>query len=293
MSSLQAPSRPRRIFPERSAGEQLRGPQQVFLEEQMSSPVMSPAWCYARCRQMAARVALAFAALLLLTLAAPSETFAQSFNRTYPARQNVRLQLRNRSGSITVEGWDRGEIKVTARMETSAARFTPELTDDSLTIDLMREGRADAGDVNFHIYVPVSTSVDLETRLGNITVRRVQGAMVRARVVSSGDIELTEIRSANVVARNTMGNILFDGEFQNGSYSFTSMQGDIHIRIPANSNFELTATAFRARTIDLGGFAAMGVFNFMSGRRVTGKVGNGEASVIIENHGGPITFTRR
>ena len=37
-----------------------------------------------------------------------SEAFAQRrFSRTYPAGQNVHVQLLNRTGTITVEGWNR------------------------------------------------------------------------------------------------------------------------------------------------------------------------------------------
>jgi hypothetical protein len=117
------------------------------------------------------------------------------------------------------------------------------------------------------------------------------GAMVRARV-STGDIELTEMRVGEVTASNTMGNILFDGELMNGRYSFSSVRGDIHIRIPSSSGFQLSATA-RPNSINLGSFIGMGLFSPVGTRRIEGRVGDGRATVEIMNNGGSITFTRR
>ena len=47
-----------------------------------------------------------------------------------------------------------------------------------------------------------------------------------------------------VYAQNTIGNIFFDGEFaRGGTYRFQSTKGDITIRIPADSAFNLDAAA--------------------------------------------------
>ncbi len=51
-------------------------------------------------------------------VSAAMEVSAQKkFSKTYPASKNVRLQLTNRSGTVTVEGWDRPEIRISAYME--------------------------------------------------------------------------------------------------------------------------------------------------------------------------------
>jgi len=242
----------------------------------------------------------AFIVLLVLTALSFSaaSTFAQRrITKEYPARPNVRLHLKNHSGTITVVAWNNDKIRMTADMESPAARFTPELSDDGLVIDVVREnrGRDDVGDVNFTIQVPVNSTVDLETRRGNITVRGVQGAMVRAHVSSEGDIELTGIRAATVMAENTMGNILFDAELlRNGVYELRSMQGVINLRIVANAGFRLSATAPRTRNIDLGGFRDKGQFEFFGdNRKVVGKVGDGGAALNTTNHRGSIVFMPR
>ena len=69
-------------------------------------------------------------------------------------------------GTITVESWERDEIKVSATLESPSAHFSPRQLSDGLSIDVMGDnrGRGDVGDVNFKIQVPMNTSVDLETR---------------------------------------------------------------------------------------------------------------------------------
>ena len=226
------------------------------------------------------------------------EVFAQrSMTHKYPARKNVRLQLINLSGTVEVIASQRDEIKIKAYMDSPVARFRPVPTEDGLVIDVVRDnsGRSDVGDVNFHIQVPINSTVDIETKRGQITVRDVQGEMVRARIWLSGDIELTGIRATKVMALNSMGNILFDGELVSGGmYEFKSAQGDINIRIPYNSAFSLEATAPLTRSISLGAFANSRMNFIGDGRKVMGDVGNdNRASMTITNYRGKINFIGR
>ncbi|HMF55795.1 MAG TPA: DUF4097 family beta strand repeat-containing protein, partial [Pyrinomonadaceae bacterium] len=170
--------------------------------------------------------------VVIIISVAPLAVAQHSFSRTYPARKNVRLDVTNRTGAVTVTGWDRNEIKVTASIESPAARVTPEVNDEGLMIDVVsaNRGRGDVGSVNFNIFVPFDSTVDIETRLGDIRVTDVQGQSVRAHVSSSGDIALVNINSASVMAESTSGQIFFDGELlAGGTYKFSTVEGDINI----------------------------------------------------------------
>jgi DUF4097 and DUF4098 domain-containing protein YvlB len=231
-------------------------------------------------------------AYLTATLDASAQ---QHFSRRYPAGKNVRLELKNISGTITVESWDRDEIKISATMESPSARFSPRQLTDELVIDVMGDnrGKGDVGNVNFKIQVPASSSVDLETRRGDIQVFNVRGGLVRARVSTEGDITLSGISASQVLASNTIGNIFFDGEIaKGGTYEFSSGQGDIAIRIPADSDFRLVAAA-PTKKITLGQFWNAGFRSIGDGRKFVGDVGDGRASVSVTNFRGSITFYRR
>ena len=250
---------------------------------------------FARGRRSRLSLALAILSALLIA-SSGGEAFAQrSVTQKFRARRNVRLQLTNLSGTVTVEAWNRDEIKVTAETYSPAARITPEQSDDALVIDVRRDnrGRGDVGDVNFRVMVPVNSAVDIETKQGQITITGVRGSMVRAHVWLSGDIELSGIGANRVIAENTTGNIFFDGEIAGGGkYEFKTMQGDVTLRIPADAGFSVMAAAPHTRRIDMGAFASPSL-NLGDGRKIYGNVGEARASITVFNQRGAITFLRR
>jgi hypothetical protein len=243
-------------------------------------------------RRLAARSLLAVFALALASSAASAQ---RRFTREYPAQPNVSVKLLNRSGTIEVLAWDKRAVRVTATMESRSAKMEPEVSEGGVTIDVRRDNREDVGDINFKIQVPANSTVDISTMTGNITIRNVHGHSVRAHVSSEGDIELTGIRAETVMAENTVGNILFDAELlRGGTYILNSTQGDIQLRITAESGFRLTAVAPRTRNIDLNGFARLGEFEFVNEKRkVVGKVGDGGALLSTTNGRGSIVFMPR
>jgi hypothetical protein len=234
----------------------------------------------------------------LLTLISLSTAIAvhaqQQMSKRYPGGKNVRVELRNISGLIVVESWNKNEIRLTATIESKGAHVVPKQVNDCLMVDVMGDnrGRGDIGDINFKLQVPVNSSVDVETMRGDIRVSNIRSGLVRAYVSSEGDIELSNISASHVVAQNVIGNIFFDGEFSSGgTYEFKSTKGDITIRIPGDSAFRLVA-ASPTRQIKLNDFWNNG-FKTQDGRRVVGDVGDGRSSVSVTNFSGQITFLRK
>ncbi len=238
-----------------------------------------------------------FALGIFIFIFASTATAQKKFSKVFPVNtKNVRLQLTNRSGSVTVEGWQRNEIKVQANMETPVAKLVPQMSGGILTINLVRDnyGKNDIGSVNFDIKVPNNTSVDIETRIGNLAVKDISGSSLRAHVTAEGDITLTDISADSVLAENIIGDIFFDGELQSGgNYRFASTRGNINLRIPFSSSFKLIATAPSTSQISLGSFSNAGLNFVYQGRRVIGSVGDGSASLTVTNQRGSISFVRR
>src|SRR6266850_5263086 len=112
----------------------------------------------------------AFKALVVVLVFSTAAFTQQRVSRHYPAGKNVRIELKNLSGTITVETWARNEIRITANMEAPAVHFNPRQTETGLVVDIVGDNsdRRDVGDVNFKIQVPSRSSVDLETRSGQI-----------------------------------------------------------------------------------------------------------------------------
>ena len=61
--------------------------------------------------------------LLLARLASTPRNAQQRLSKRYPAGKNVRIELKNISGTITVESWNRDEIKLTATLESPRPTF--------------------------------------------------------------------------------------------------------------------------------------------------------------------------
>src|ERR1043166_4564833 len=78
---------------------------------------------------------------ILIVLTASSVALAQQkVSKRYPAGKNVRFELKNVTGTIAVETWDRDEILVTAMMDNRKATFNPRMTESGLVIDIDHRG---------------------------------------------------------------------------------------------------------------------------------------------------------
>lgn len=235
-------------------------------------------------------------AVFLFTVSVDIVSCQRRFSRSFSADNNVRIQLLNRSGTVTVEGWDRQEVNISAYLEAPSANISPQSISGTIYINVVKDnqGRNDVGNVNFTIRVPYSSSVDIETLIGNLIVSNVRGGLVRAHITSEGDITLTNIGAGAVSAQNGIGDIFFDGELKNGgSYRFISMRGNINVRIPFTSSFRLVATAPSTRNISLGPFSNANMSYTGDGRRVVGKFGEGASTLTVTNQRGSISFLNR
>ena len=246
-------------------------------------------------RSALAKTTMLLGVVFFLSLFAGDVSAQKRFSRTYPAGQDVKLELLNRTGLVVVEGWNRQEIQISATMEAPSADVRPQSLSGVILINLVRDNQGrDIGNVNFTIRVPYNSNVNIETIIGNLSITNVRGSFVRAHITSEGDITLTNINSTAVAAENGLGNIFFDGDIQEGgSYRFSSMRGDINLRIPFSSSFKLVATAPSTRSISLGSFANSNTNYLGDGRRIVGRWGDGGATVTITNQRGGIRLIGR
>jgi len=241
-------------------------------------------------------ILLLLSVVFFFILSANEAIGQRRFSRSFPAGKNVRLHLLNRSGTVTVEGWNRQEVAISASLEAPAAVISPQVVEGTISINLVKDnhGRGDVGNVNFNIKVPYSCMVDIETLIGNLVVSNVRGGLVRAYISSEGDVTLTNISAYTVHAQNGIGDLFFDGDLiPGGNYRFASMRGSINIRIPFTSGFKLVATAPSTRYISLGSFANGNLSSVSEGRRIVGRYGDGSSTLTVTNQRGSISFFTR
>lgn len=247
------------------------------------------------CRRAAAKTTILLSVVFFFALCAGDAAAQRKFSKNYPAGQSVKLQLMNRTGTVTVIGWNRAEINISADLEAPAAVIVPQNLSGTIVVNLVRDNQGkDVGSVNFTIRVPYNSMVDIETKIGNLSVTNIRSGLVRARISSEGDITLTNIESNAVSAENVIGDIFFDGEIkEGGNYRFSSMSGSINIRIPFNSSFRVVATAPSTRNISFGSCAGADLSYLGDGRRIIGKCGDGSATMTATNQRGSIKFLAR
>ena len=238
---------------------------------------------------------LVFSVLILLS--ATSTLLGQKkLTTVLPAGKSIKLQLVNREGTVTVEGWDRDQVQIVATIENSDTNIEPQVSASVIVVNVVKtnQGKSGIGSVNFKVKVPTGSSIDIETMIGNLNIANVRGSLVRAVISAEGDITLTNITANNVTATNRIGDIFFDGDFKSeGFYNFKSTSGNINLRIPLTSSFRYTATAPFSRNIFMGSFITAASNTINDGQRIIGRFREGAANLVVTNQRGTISFIAR
>jgi len=245
------------------------------------------------CRNVLLGAVLLHALILLCTTSAIGQ---RKSTTVLPAGKSVKLQLVNREGTVTVEGWDKEQVQIVATAENPGTSIKPEVTQTAIIVNVVRnnQGKNGIGSVNFSVKVPTGSSVDIETMIGNLNIANVRGPLVRAVISAEGDITLTNILAGNVTALNRIGDIFFDGDFKSeGLYNFKSMSGNINLRVPLSSSFRFTATAPFSKNIFMGSFVSAATNTINDGQRIIGRFREGAANLVVTNQRGTISFIAR
>lgn len=146
------------------------------------------------------------------------------------------------NGGITVEGWDRNEIKVFARVVGNADRQADaenlvreveiEIDGLSLSADGPRTGRHEWWSVSFKVFAPRQTDLDLETTNGGVSLTELTGDIDFQ--TTNGGIRLTRVsgdvrgRTVNGGVKVTLGGDRWDG---NG-LDVRTTNGSVAVSIP-------------------------------------------------------------
>ncbi|HEY8460934.1 MAG TPA: DUF4097 family beta strand repeat-containing protein [Blastocatellia bacterium] len=222
-----------------------------------------------------------------LLTASTASADAQTLNRAFiVSPERSELEVVNQEGMIKVTAVpNSSRIVVNARQGAGAARI--DASQDALgkvKIEVTGKGRVD-----FEIAVPASSSINLLSYRGAIMVTNLAGA-VRARV-TDGDIRIDGMRSAKVEAHCSQGNVIFSGDvLPSGRYILKSFSGRVEVTLPADANFNLSASSFRGG-MDLNAFQMK--FNKRSPHVVEASRGAGGASISLWTQEGSIHLYRK
>ncbi len=124
---------------------------------------------------------------------------------------------------------------------------------------------------------------------GNIYARRIKGS-VEAEVVS-GSVKLMDVSEAlRVAAKSVSGSLEYQGQIlPNGTYKFSTHSGSIRLIFPANSSFDLEASAFSG---EVNSEFPVEVVGKISSKEVRGRVNRGGAIVEAKAFSGNVVIKK-
>lgn len=202
------------------------------------------------------------------------------------------------NGGITVEGWERDEVEVRAKVwanagdEARAQELADEVRIDMrrgmLSADGPRTGRRESWGVTWEIRVPTGTDLDLETHNGGIGVSDVFGR-VRFEALNGG-VRLTEV-AGDVQGRTTNGGLHIElaGDRWNGEgLDVQTVNGGVTLVVPEDFSARLeTGTVNGGIDIDFP-ITVQGKL----GRRLTTTLGEGGPLVRAVTTNGGVRIRR-
>ncbi len=163
-------------------------------------------------------------------------------------------------------------------------------TSGDLTVHSL-EGSLDAesvsGDMGFK---KIIGNTGIKTTSGEIAVRNLKGSFEAESV--SGDIHMKSFsRGEDMEIETVSGDVRIEGILSpNGSYALGSHSGDITLRIPKSSDFELQT---RTSTGDVVCDFELRIDGKIGHKQLQGIVGKGGASLNISTFSGDIRVNRR
>lgn len=223
--------------------------------------------------------------LLIPGLLLASVAFADHIEKHFKVEAHPVVTLHNPNGTVTVKAWTKPEVMVVATRATDQVEV--DATQTGNRVDIMTHPVSDSTmpdglRADFEVRVPedaelqihddsgavsvnsvlgdmnvetVGAGVDLADAAGYLTVKTIDGPFQCVRCAGrievssiSGSFRMIDLRSYQVRAQTSKGNILFSGEFlPNGMYELKNYSGIIEVRFSPGDSFDLSATSLKGK----------------------------------------------
>lgn len=187
-------------------------------------------------------------------------TEEKEFNKTIPFIEGGTIYLKNTTGEVTIESWDKEKVEINALIKVKG-EYADEVI-DKVKININPDNRhleiivkyPDKEDydidfwdwikgkrkpnisVSFQLRIPYISDVDISLVTGSISVDKIKGAVDVETV--TGSISIQDI-AGNIDTKTVTGSI----SLQNidGSIDAKTVTGDIKVLLPENINADLSA----------------------------------------------------
>ncbi len=202
------------------------------------------------------------------------------------------------NGGISVKGWDRSEIRIVAKVETTAntmkrAEAIAEAVDIHTkgvieTSEPSKLGKRESISVSYRIYVPTQANLKLTTHNGGISIREVSGDIQFAAL--NGGVSLERL-AGDVKGKTTNGGlkVVLDGNEWNGSgLDVATTNGGVTVKVPEGYNAEFETGTVNGRVNLDFPMTVSGRIN----RNIRTTLGDGGAPIRVRTTNGGVSIRR-
>lgn len=230
----------------------------------------------------------------------------ERFEQTYPLSANGKVSVSNVNGSITIESWDRNEVKLEAvktadsRESLGSVKINIDSKPDYLKVETEYDQWKNRSEgmwknrkleVQYRLWVPRTAVLDeIETVNGSINVSNMTNLTKISTV--NGEVRAMNLRgSSSIETVNGTVNAEFDNLQNVSNISLSAVNGTTNLVIPSDAEATIKAeTVNGSINNDFGLPVRKGKY---VGRDMYGKTGNGNVKINLEAVNGTLSVRRR
>lgn len=239
---------------------------------------------------------LVAAVVLVFTVTDSAAKVYETVDETIEFNSGGRFTIENVNGSITVETWDREQVRIQAeKIADSQASL------DDIEIEIRGSGgevnvktyfprrnrRGESRAVEYHITLPEAAQIDVQTVNGKVEIYGIRGRIEAS--TTNGSVEVEDIAGDTDIS-TTNGSIKARyTEVFDGSYRFSTTNGSVTLDLPPGAGGEIDAkTVNGSITTD---FPA--TVHRLSKRHLQGTFGGGGGRFEMSTVNGSIKIRER
>lgn len=151
----------------------------------------------------------------------------RSFARTVPADARGEVEISNVAGKVTVAGWDRAAVEVTAKLGAGVERVDVKSDNGRTVIKVVLPSRSSRnGEAMLDVRVPKQSDVEISSVSADLDASGVLGAQ-RLKTVS-GNIR-AELAAASLESKTVSGDVKLSGRSQAADVRVTTVSGNVSL----------------------------------------------------------------
>jgi DUF4097 and DUF4098 domain-containing protein YvlB len=168
----------------------------------------------------------AFFVSVLLAAASVCHAADRDFEQKVKADPRGSVRISNVAGRVNVQGWDRAEVEVKARLSGDVERVEVSSDNGRTTIKVILPRQSwHGGEADLQIHVPEHSDVDVSAVSAEVETQRVLG-MQRLTTVS-GVIHAEFVK--DLEAKTVSGDLRLKGQSEPGDVRISSVSGDVFL----------------------------------------------------------------